>query len=140
VSLNNRAKVLALVVASIVVLLGIAINFSEKVTKYDCEGKYQTGKQLVAGQVFLKLSEYRWWVGLWSKDSEGNLWVEFRRDIDGISNVPMFATSYYSKVDYVADNVHVYEENGKSPVAHLSLLSKKLTINTPYGFFDGTCK
>lgn len=116
---------------SIVILIAAYIatlSLLTRTTKFSCDGRYQLKNKSESGNVYLKLAEHRSLLG----ERVDSLSAEFRKDT-------YFSITNYIKVDFLGENVHVTELNGK-PAAHLSLLSKKLVINTPFGWFDGDCK
>jgi hypothetical protein len=66
--------VLAAVVALGVVLI-VVVNFSERKQFYVCDGETRVGDKSTPDKAYVELSEYRWWVHLWS-ESDGNLRVQ----------------------------------------------------------------
>ncbi len=77
--------------------------------------------------MYLKLNEYRWWVGLWS-NADGNLHTE----------IPNVHLDYYSDITKVGDQLQIRE--GGQPVGNFSKLSKVIQLKTYKGFFDSKCE
>ena len=63
------------IVGAGVLLFLFVVNFSTVESRYECAGELSTAKVKRAATAYLRLQEYRWWVGLWS-DSDAALWVE----------------------------------------------------------------
>ena len=79
--------------------------------------------------VYIKLTEYRWWIRLW-KDSDGTISIELPSGL-----VP----SYWHLVK-TGDKFQIYDFRGDFQ-GDFSTLSNKLYIdNSPEGSFEGTCK
>jgi hypothetical protein len=98
------------------------------VSRYECSGHYSNKQQETPGTLFVKLAEYRWWVGLWS-DSDGSFWLE----------IPNEAVDYFSHLREVGDQMQVIGPNNEMQ-GNFSTLSKALSISTTKGFFTGTCR
>jgi len=80
--------------------------------------------------VFIKLTEYRSWVGFWS-DSDGSVYLE----------VPNEWVEYYEHVEEAGDQLQIYRKYPKKRLkGNFSKLSKALAVDLESrGFFDGTC-
>src|SRR3990167_10017820 len=63
------------IVVVMVALFLIVANFSAAESRLRCVGEISSDGSTEAATVFIRLSEYRWWVGLWS-DSDGSLNLE----------------------------------------------------------------
>ena len=120
-------KVAVVVLGSIALLFMVAAKFSAVESRYKCAGSFAEGEQRESLTVFLKLFEYRWWVGLWS-DSDGAAWVE----------VPNRWTEYFPSVLEVGDQLQ-FGESPELPVGAFSTLSGALAVALPVGHFDGMC-
>ena len=107
----------------------VVVNFSAVETLFQCSGKvsYQNNPQQAT--IFMKLHEYRWWVGLWS-NSAGDVTLE-------VQNKPL--VEVYSQVIKNGDLFNFYDFERK-PIGYFSTLSKTLAITTRDWVFDGTCK
>ncbi len=111
---------------TLVVVLLIVILFSEKTTKYECIGKFQNNP--TDKTVFLKHSEYRWWVSLWS-DSKGSMWFE----------VPTKTVDVSTELRDGGNLIRILGYNNEMK-GMFSPLSKSLSIKINDDFFDGLCK
>lgn len=111
----------------LVALLTTVILFSSVQTRYECCGQIKFDNKIENIALYVKLEEYRWWVGLWS-EADGSLNIE----------IPNQHVDYFSHLVEVGDQLQIYE-NG-SLAGNLSTLSKTLALKTALGFFDGTCK
>ena len=112
----------------VVLLYAFLVTFSAQVSKFGCSGEITSKEGPRPEIVYIELTEYRWWVSLWS-DSDGNLGLE----------IPNKTLEYYSHIVEVGNQRQIYSFEGK-PVGVFSTLSKKLGLKTPIGVFDGTCK
>jgi len=116
----------ALLFAVIVTFL-YALNFSVKLSNFECTGKILSSENTEPITVYIILEEYRWWVGLWS-DSDGNVKLE----------IPNKTVDYYSHVIKVGSQLQIYNKPSEMK-GNFSMLSKVLSLKTPIGFFDGKC-
>lgn len=119
-------KKISYIVITLVVVLLIVIIFSEKTTKYECIGKFQNNS--TDKTVFLKHSEYRWWVSLWS-DSKGSMWFE----------VPTKTVDVSTELRDGGNLIRILGYNNEMK-GMFSPLSKSLSIKINGDFFDGQCK
>ena len=120
-------KYLGLVALFLIILFIIVINFSGKESKFECSGEITQEATRKPTKVYLKLTEYRFWVGLWSK-SKGCLSLE----------IPNRTFAYYEQIDRVGDNLHIYSNNDAKGL--FSRLSNALTLDIgAFGVFEGTC-
>lgn len=117
----------ALLGIDILVFLFI-VNFSSVNTNYECKGAIESEESNQPLTVYIAVEEYRWWVGLWS-ESDGNIQLESANQ----------SINYYDHLDKTGNNLFIYEYP-KEMKGSFSTLSKILTLNTPYGYFDGKCK
>lgn len=107
----------------------VVVNFSAVETFFKCSGKVSHQDNSQQAIIFMKLHEYRWWVGLWS-NSAGDVTLE-------VQNKPL--TAVYSQVTKNGDLFNFYDFD-RTPIGYFSTLSKTLAITTRYWVFDGTCK
>ncbi|MDO8207750.1 MAG: hypothetical protein Q7T38_08025 [Gallionella sp.] len=117
--------------AFLVAALGLflfVVNFSAVETRFQCSGEISPQNNSQQATIFMKLHEYRWWVGLWS-DSDGSVWVE----------VPNRTVEYFERVIEVGDQLQIYDYQ-RNLKGYFSSLSKSLSIKTAAWSFDGTCK
>lgn len=113
----------------VVVLLFIFIvNFSSVESRYECVGELTFEGETTSKTIYIKIQEYRWWVGLWS-DTDGNIQLE----------IPNETLSYYSNLKEVGDQLQIFGAD-MNPAGSFSTLSKALTIDTGIGIFDGKCE
>lgn len=117
----------ALLVAAIGLFL-IVVNFSASETRFQCSGKISSHGNSQQATIYMKLHEYRWWVGLWG-DSDGSVWLE----------VPNRTFEYFEHVVEVGDQLQIYDYE-RNIKGNFSSLSKTLFITTSVWSFDGTCK
>jgi hypothetical protein len=137
----NLLKRATKIVLILLLLIGggfyFVVNYSVLEIRYACDGEYRLppGDDAKKGQVFVKIEKYKWWVDLWSDGkSDGTILLEFRK---GRTDPPW--TDLYPHIDFAQEQVQVYDLKG-SPIGVLSLLSKKMTVNSPHGVFDGECR
>src|SRR5690606_22595884 len=103
-------------------------NFSAAETRFECSSFVPESEGSLPAMVYLRLEQYRWWVGLWS-DSDAALWLE----------IPSEAVEYFSDVREVGDQLQVFDSS-ESIKGNFSTLSHVLAIQTSRGFFDGKCR
>jgi hypothetical protein len=111
-----------------VLLFVIASKFSSVKSKYECNGILTSGGESNQKTVYIIHEKYRWWVDLWS-NSKGNLKLE----------IPNIAFRYYGHIQKIGYNYMIYYQPNEL-VGSFSSLSKTLSIDTQFGFFDGKCK
>ena len=104
----------------------VVIFFSEKTTKYECIGKFQNTNNET--KVYLKHSEYRWWVSLWS-DSIGMMWIE----------VPNKTVDVSTELRDGGNLIRLLGFNNELK-GIFSPLSKSISMKIDSDFFDGLCK
>lgn len=119
-------KYIGALLGIVVLLFLIVVNFSVMPTNYECKGviEYKEIKQPLT--VYIALNEYRWWVNLWN-ESDGQLYLEF----------PNQFIWYYNDLNEVGKIYFIHDLKMKGS---FSTLSNLLALDTPKGFFDGTCK
>lgn len=129
--MKKALKYIGFALGGLLVLFLFVANFSATKTNLQCTGEISYEGNTRPLTVYMKLTEYRPWVGLWSDpDSSINLeisneWVE-----------------YYGHVEEVGDQLQIYETYpAKALKGNFSKLSKILAIDleSPFGFFDGNC-
>ncbi len=121
------AKSLA-ALAIIVIAILVVANFSAVETRFECSGALTQGEVAKDSLIYIKLDEYRWWVGFWS-DSDGALWLE----------VPGQTLDYFETLHEVGDQLQIFGPN-REIGGHFSTLSRWLALKNTLGFFDGQCK
>jgi len=110
----------------IVITLVAVLNFSAVETAFECKGKISADNTSEESTIYIKLSEYRPWVGLWS-DADGDLKFE----------IPSKYLGFYTPIQEVGDQLQIYD--GQKIAGNFSKLSKVLALKVPSGFFDGNC-
>ena len=120
-------KYLGALLAIGVLLFLFVANFSISASSFECVGKATTEGASQPLTVYIKLDEYRWWVGLWS-DSDASLHME----------IPNRFVNYFGKLIRVGEQYEIFDFN-KRLQGNFSTLSKSLALSTSAGFFDGTC-
>lgn len=132
--MNLLKKAIKIVLVLLLLLAGgfyFVANYSVVESRYACDGEYG----FLKGQVFVKIEKYKWWVDLWSNGkSDGTILLEFRK-----SRVDPPWTDFYPHIDFVQEQVQIYDLKD-NPIGVLSLLSKKIKVNSPHGVFDGECR
>lgn len=116
------------IIALLIIAAGIVLGFSSVDSRLQCGGQITSGDESKATTIYIKLEEYRWWVGLWGA-SDGNLNLE----------IPNTVLEYYPHIDEVGDQLQIYINQSEFR-GNFSKLSKVLALKTPVGFFDGECK
>jgi hypothetical protein len=109
-------------------LFAIVVNFSEVESNFECSGEMTSDSISKPSTIHIKLNEYRWWVSLWS-ESDGNFCLE----------IPNTHVQYYSNVLDLDPQIQI-QGHQKELKGDFSKLSKTLALDTPVGFFDGTCR
>lgn len=107
----------------------IVVNFSAVETRFQCSGELSSHGNSQKAILYMKLNEYRWWVGLWS-DSVGDVTLE-------VQNRPL--VDRFGNIEKNGDLFQIYDYE-KRPQGYFSILSKTLAITTSRLSFDGTCK
>ncbi len=120
-------RLLKLVVITTLVLISVylfLVFFSGKQTAYFCQGRFdKMGPQVL----YLKVTEYRFWVHLWNK-FDGDIKIE----------IPNKHYDYISEVTEVGDLLQM-TRNGQV-AGQLSKLSGALVLHTYGDFYDGNCQ
>lgn len=106
----------------------IALKFSAVESRFECAGGYLADQQEIPGTLFVRIAEYRWWVGFWS-ESDASLWLE----------IPNEAVDYFPKIREVGDQLQILGSNNAIQ-GNFSTLSKAISLSTPKGFFTGICR
>lgn len=108
------------------------IKFSAVESRFECNGKIISNGVEQPAMGFLKLHEYRWWVGLWS-DSSGSAWVE----------VPNKTVSYFGHITRAGDQLQLWDsfDSPDNFRGIFSTLSRAVRVKLDaVGVFEGTCK
>ncbi len=124
-------KILGIIGVAVILIFVFLAKFSVVESRFQCPGKISSTDGLRPATVYLKLKEYRWWVGLWS-ESDAAIYIE----------VPNTYIDYFGDVKKVGDQYQIFDP-AKRIKGNFSFLSKTLAINLPIklqtDFFDGTC-
>jgi len=127
----KAVKILGAIGGAVVLLFLFVANFSAVESRFRCPGEISSTDGSHPVTVYLKLEEYRWWVGLWS-DSDAAIHVE----------IPNTYIDYFGNVKKVGDQYQI-RDSAKNLKGNFSTLSKTLAIQLPVklktDFFDGTC-
>jgi len=125
-------KILGIIGITVVLLFVFVAKFSAVESSFQCHGEIASTDGSHPITVYLKLEEYRWWVGLWS-DSDAAIHIE----------VPNIYIDYFGNVKKVSNQYQIFDSSGEIK-GNFSTLSKTLAINLPAklqtDFFDGICK
>ena len=125
--MNFKNLIFALAVF-LIAAYGITITFSAAESRFECNGHITYKNEQQPTSLYIKIEEYRWWVGLWG-DSDGSLMLE----------IPNELLKYYSHIEEVGDQLQIHLDKGNLH-GNFSKLSKILALKIPYyGFFDGHC-
>jgi len=121
------------VLATVAVLVALIGGFflmagTARESRFRCEGRFDSGPFSQPMTVFLKIAEYRWWIGLWS-DSNGSVWVE----------VPTEWVDYAPRVADLGELIQFYGLRNEAK-GQYSKLSQLLSYERPNGVFEGNCK
>ena len=111
---------------TIVIIFIVAIFFSEKTIKYECIGKFKNTNMETS--IFLKHSEYRWWIKLWW-ESDGMMWIE----------VPNKTVDVSTELREVGNLIQLLGFK-KELKGIFSPLSKSISVKIDDDFYDGSCK
>jgi hypothetical protein len=117
-----------LLLATAVALFLVAANFSSVQTTYKCSGSIISGRTSSLKVAYLRIENYRPWVGLLSK-SDGSLMFE----------IPRRTTEYFDYLQESSINLRI----GRSDAPFLgtfSSISKTITLNTGIGQYEGACQ
>ncbi len=121
-------KYVGTVALAIVLLFVFVANFSAVESRFQCPGSVSVNDVSTPTTVYIRIEQYRWWVGLWS-DSDATLWLE----------IPNQAVEYSSHVIEVGDQLQIFDFDNMMK-GNFSSLSHTLALQTSRGFFDGECK
>lgn len=128
----KAVKILGAIGGAVLLLFVFVANFSAVESRFQCPGEISSKDGSRPVTVYLKLEEYRWWVGLWS-ESDAAIHVE----------IPNTHIDYFGNVKKVGDQYQIFD-SAQRIKGNFSTLSKALAINLPLtlqtDFFDGTCK
>ena len=124
-------KILGTIVIMVLSIFVLVANFSTLETRFQCPGEISSADGSRPVTVYLKLEEYRWWVGLWN-ESDAAINIE----------VPNTHLDYFGNLKKVGDQYQIFDSD-KSLKGNFSTLSKALAIQLPLklktDFFDGIC-
>ena len=129
--MKKSLKYIGFGVLGLIVLFFFVANFSAVESKFQCSGEISFEGTTRPMNVFMKLTEHRSWVGLWS-DSAGSINLE----------IPNEWVEYYGHIEEVGDQLQIYETYPQKALkGNFSKLSKTLAIDleSPFGFFGGAC-
>ncbi len=125
-----KAKWAMVVVAMVIALFVMLMNFSAAESRFECLGTTRADRGLPENAtVFIKLIEYRPWI-VWA-DSDASMHFE----------IPNRHIEYFEHVMRAGDQMQIFSSHRDPKIrGNFSKLSHTLAIATPYGFFDGSCK
>jgi len=125
-------KILGAIGIAVALLFIFLANFSVVESRFQCPGELSSTDGSHPVTVYMKLDEYRWWVGLWS-ESDAAIHIE----------IPNTYIDFFNYVKKVGDQYQIFD-SAKKLKGNFSTLSKALAINLPLklqtDFFDGTCR
>jgi hypothetical protein len=111
-----------------ILLFAFVVNFSSVESRYQCLGKITAKDVPTPKTAYVKVEQYRWWVGLWGK-SDGALWIE----------IPNENMEYFGDIVRVGDQLQIYDYK-KNLKGYFSTLSNTLSVFLGEKTFDGSCK
>jgi hypothetical protein len=115
-----------------VVIFTVLANFSAGDSIYRCEGNLSEEGEARTATIFVTLTDYRWWVKLWST-SDGMVLVE----------APQEQLPYepYLGLEKVGDSArHIYDDSDRRHLrGAFYKVSGYLMLDTPRGHFEGNC-
>ena len=114
----------------VLILIGILIvtSLSETQVDFVCKGSFDGTEERV--ELHFRLSQYRWWVGVWS-ESDGNILME----------LPDGSFEYLADVADEDPIFQIYKSPEELiPVGRFSKISDKLTVQTAFGRYNGSCR
>ena len=117
----------ALLIAAFGLFLTV-VYFSAVETRFRCSGEFSSDGNLQKATLYVKLNEYRWWVGLW-RDSVGDITLE-------VQSKPL--VNQFVSLEKNGDLLTIYDRE-KRPQGYFSTLSRTLAVTTSRWSFDGTC-
>lgn len=118
-------------VLGFIILFLFVSNFSTTESSFQCSGEISGSEISRPMNIYIKLTEARPWVGLWS-DSDGSINLE----------IPNEWVEYYEHIEEVGDQLQIYKTYPQKTLkGNFSVLSRTLAIDlgSPFGFFDGAC-
>jgi hypothetical protein len=125
-------KVFVAILLLIAVFYLATIKSSEEF-RYSCSGFYKIGDYPYKGEVFLKISKYRWWAYIWNGlESDGDVLTEVYRES---AKKPF--TFRFDYIKFLDERLDIYNDE-KKLVGTLSFLSKKLSSDI-IPDFQGKC-
>ena len=130
--MKTTLKVLGAAGIALLLLYAFIIKFSAVESRFQCPGEISSTEGSRPVTVYVKLEEYRWWVGLWS-ESDAALHTE----------IPNTHIDYFGNLKKVGDAYQIFD-SAKRLQGNFSTLSKSLALQLPVklktDFFDGICK
>lgn len=122
--------------AILMLVFMILVKFSATESTFRCEGELTSRGQSTAATLYMTVTHYRWWVGLWGP-SQGMVFIEAPKH--GLPHEP------YLGLEEVGNSaLHIYinsEDTGgvKGLKGAYYQLSRFLSLDTLRGFFEGEC-
>tara|TARA_R110000796_G_scaffold205890_1_gene322266 strand:+ start:91 stop:483 length:393 start_codon:yes stop_codon:yes gene_type:complete len=112
----------------LVALLLIVVNFSEKPSAYKCEGILSPEINNSSQTLFLKITEFRWWVYLWRDENrDAHVWIE----------IPNIHSDFFHEVEKVGNSFQIFKLDQFR--GSFSSLSQTFSIRFSRSFFQGNC-
>ncbi len=125
--LKTILKIIGSLLVAAVGLYLFVVFFSSVETKYESTGTLTEFESNTNETIYIKLNEYRRWVGFWS-DSDGSLNLE----------IPNKTVVYYRHLSQAGDLIQIYDWD-MNLVGTFSKLSNELQIKIGHRFFEGKC-
>jgi hypothetical protein len=118
-------------VVLVVLIFLVIVNFSGVETRYRCSGVLETTGEEQSTTIYMKHTQWRWWVGLWG-DSDGEIRVE----------LPDGHNTHTSQIKEVGDQIQIFRiRTGNELAGNFSLLSQRLALELyPGTRFIGECE
>lgn len=121
--------ILKLIVVGVLVFV-ILVFFSTTETKYLCNGDITKDSKVRDSTIYLKFTEYRWWVHLWGNGSDGMMDME----------IPGKTYDSFHYVKRIGDQIQFWRDKGSLIGGYYSTLSGHMGLNNHFGVFEGECK
>jgi len=120
-----------ILIPSLLIIGTFAVIIFNGESSYECTGELSSGESTTQKTIYIVLTEYPLWTGIWS-DSDGNVKLE----------IPNETVDYYSHTVKVGTMIQIHNPIYDSPgeiKGNFSTLSKALMLKIGDRFFTGKC-
>ena len=119
-------KTLIMIIPSVLILLGLYIDFSTQSISYVCTDKTPLK---ISNKLFVTIEKYHPWVNYLS-DFSGKLKYD----------IPVKESGSYSYIAQNENTLQLYKNKSSKIQGTYSQLNNNLFLNTINGFFEGKCR